>query len=875
MTRSVSPVAPRPLPSLAAVLYRHTRRLYLPTPQAGRRTPQALTEFVDGLAAHGQVVSRPLFEALSQLCDEQLRTVEEQAVGLALRELGAHRRHVPLFKGFPKTTPQDTYVFYLQRLLAFRHRSPGLPCALDGDERERGLSRAPSVTPERACVYGMFDPEAFGGCPVCHRRVGPETVEGREHSTLTQAREALRWVTRVDLGTDVQVQAAEVLTALLARVTPLSPADRDDLRVVLEFLGAGALPLLPEVVPVRETLALVLGVLLRRPEAEGAVLTRLADQVRTATDLLRVLEAAGGGDASLVGPVHSPRLPRALRRAVLERLEALDAQNLTEDLGRHAARWKRVGRNLHPFEFAARFPTVAVAFAALRGTLLVGDALGRQLRSAPGQLPGLRLEAGPDHERLRFIRWSGRVEAALAQGDMTAAALLGQRPGEFGRRLDALLRMTLPHGPAALGDVHRQFSAVVPRLTTPMLLLLRAHLPARGAAWPTRLVFPRSSPQAFALPDTRAVLPQSVTAPFVEAVTAELLARAGRLPHVELAVLDERLRTLPVPYAERSAARALVTLARGARLTLPAGRFARLFVHWMEHAQQRVDLDLSVALYGETWAFLGKCDFTHLRFAATGAVHSGDLTSAPAPLGASEFIDLDIETLRQRGVRYVVMTVLSFNGVPFETMAEAFAGYMLRASADGPVFEARAVEQRFDLRGSENLSVPLALDLGPGGAPTMCWLDTTPRARLMGEVVGHQVSGYEQVLGLSARRVLDAAGVEARPTLWDVAALHAAGRSDTVLVQHQNGRRSVYRRGGESPAAFLCRLTERQAPADGAASLPTTPALGFFLYHEQPLPPGSQVVALRSTVSQERGVDYRSFAQALGDLAPGASSSGR
>ncbi len=63
------------------------------------------------------------------------------------------------------------------------------------------------------------------------------------------------------------------------------------------------------------------------------------------------------------------------------------------------------------------------------------------------------------------------------------------------------------------------------------------------------------------------------------------------------------------------------------------------------------------------------------------AVHSGDLTSAPAPDGATEYVDLDLAALTAAGVRFVVPTVLSFNDVPFERLPDAFAGFM---ALDGP-----------------------------------------------------------------------------------------------------------------------------------------------------------------------------------------------
>ena len=868
-------VPARKLPSLRAVLYRLTDRVFLPEPLPGAQFSTALNKLGESFGQHNLVMTRALHASLAGLSGEQLAALAPELLNVSLSPLGAQVTHLPLLRNFRNNTPQDTYLFYLQRLIAYRDRDPGVPCAVSGDTALWGLSRAPSVTPQAACTYGMFDPELFGGCPVCHRWVGPDELLGRQARKLEASQEKLRWLRKMDLGTDQTGAVRALLSGLLARITPLSPQDRDDLRVLLSECGAQTLKLLPEKISQRETLAFVLGNLLNVPGAREAVLASFGAQVRTATDLLRIFDAAGGGDAALVGKLGRPKLPRSLRRAFLAHLETLDARTMTEDLHRHPARWKRAGEVLHPFEFAALFPNVAVAFAALRGSVPGQDKLGAGLRAS--RLPGLTL-AGPV-ARLRFNGWAGLTEKALAAGDVRGAArLLSQRPGELGRRLDALLRLTLRRAPEQLGEVQASTVAAVPKLTSPMLLLLRAHLAARMQEWPVRLVFPKASAQSFALPDVRDALPAEVTAPLRRAMEAELLRRAALLPRFASAVLDARLRDLPMPAAERHAARALVTLPRGARLTLPPGRFARLFVHWMESDTERVDLDLSAVFYDANWTRLGECSFRELRFAETGAVHSGDLTSAPAPLGASEFMDLDASVLREAGVRYVVMSVLSYNGVAFENMAEAFAGYMLRESAGAQVFDARTVEQRYDLRGQEQVSVPLALDLAggnpdAGGGSVLHWLDTVPKARAFGDVVGHQVGVYNDALALAASRIIESAAVGARPTLWDLAALHAAARCDEVTVLGDSGA-ELHRRGDDSPAAFLARLGS--AGESGADPVPPGPVLGAYLYRAYPLPPGSQAVSIRDQVDEltqagmfgEDGVHRRTFADLLSDLAP-------
>ena len=287
--------------------------------------------------------------------------------------------------------------------------------------------------------------------------------------------------------------------------------------------------------------------------------------------------------------------------------------------------------------------------------------------------------------------------------DAAAARLAQRRPGELVRRLDHLLRIARPDQIepllAALTEALPSVSAAV-LLSAIGALRVRATIPAGPASWPRcgrdpyrrcrptaavggplrRVFFPAgSTSRAHVIDDVRPPLPAPLLARAVGLLEGELLRRAAALAPVDVSIVDAGTDGLVVPFAERTAARALVTLARGSVLPVPAGRYLRLFCHWQENPGQRVDLDLSVALFDPQWNHVDTCDYTHLRVAGGGAVHSGDLTSAPAPLGASEFVDLDLRRLADQA-RYAVVVVFSYNDVSFVDMAEAFAGWMVRST---------------------------------------------------------------------------------------------------------------------------------------------------------------------------------------------------
>ncbi|MER5786470.1 MXAN_6230/SCO0854 family RING domain-containing protein, partial [Streptomyces mobaraensis] len=636
-------------------------------------------------------------------------------------------------------------------------------------------------------------------------------------------------------GPDALEAAARAeLTALLSRTGALSPQDGDDLDDLLADRHRTALDWLPKDVPGRETKARLLAWLLADPAAHPVTLPAATALITTATDVLRLLAVRSGGDAGLVDVPRFAAVPRPLRRALLAVLDGLDPLLVAEDLRRHAGLWKRAAERLHPFEHADRYPRAALAFADLRGFRLTDDALSARLRAVcPAD--------ARTGTRVALPGWAARVETALAAGDVdTALPLLARRPGELLRRLDHLLRLADGAGEDRTDAILTALGPAAARVSPAVLLSALGALRTRAAGdGRDRVFFPKGgTARAHLVPDGRAPLPAATVGRVVDLLTGELLRRAGTLPPTEVAVVDAALDGVVAPFTERTASRALVTLPRGSRLPVPEGRTLRLFLHWTESpASGRTDLDLSTAFFDASWRHVGTCDYTNLRFRKTAAVHSGDLTSAPPPDGASEFVDLDLGKLAKAGVRYVVAVVFSFNSVPFEELAEGFAGLMVRdePGGRGSVFDPRQVEQRFDLTGRAHACVPLVVDVAER---TMRWLDVVKG------VTGtyHAVHRHADDLALLGRGLTELFGSGARVGLGELARLHAAARARTVVVRWGEGTRRAYRRrDGEDVVCFARRIGS--ADEDGPVGVPA-PGLAF-LYHGDVEPaPGAEVFAL-------------------------------
>lgn len=528
-------------------------------------------------------------------------------------------------------------------------------------------------------------------------------------------------------------EAAQLFRRLLEARGSLMPEDKENLSWIVYSRGDTVITDLPDEVPFRENAALLAAALLRFT----GLGERARSYVKTGTDVLRVASAYSGGDVSLADNTRFARFSKSLRRWFLAALEA-DA-NLDESLWRHPEKFKRLGERLHPGEYAKRFPKAYDAF--------------RKLRSAD-----------------KPSTFASRVEGLLAEAQVQASlTLLVTRPGEFARRLDHLLRL----GNGEDGEaVMNAFAGIAPQLPSPLLLQLRKHFQSRDKQVKLRVVFPKGDlAKIKAVDNTLPPLDPAWCARIDQLCREALIANYAQRAPLGPCWLDERLKSYNVPFAMRSAAKSLHTVARGSRIPFPSGqgqeRETMRFFIWWRDGQSRTDLDLSAMVLDGNFVFQTALAYYNLK--ELGGYHSGDITSAPN--GASEFIDIEVPAFLERGSRYVMMVVSSYTTQPYCDLPECFAGFMHRAHpASGEIYEPRTVLNKFDLTANTTIAVPLILDLR---RREVIWTDLSLK-RNPSSV--NNVHGNRSSLSLLCESMVSLK----KPSLHDLFELHIEARGRTA-----------------------------------------------------------------------------------------------
>lgn len=810
-----------------------TLRAHRVSPPPGDRPRERFVrELETDAAALGWVLSPDLREAVSRVPKKLSVSWGDWLLATLQADVGGDLPWVPLFRRFPHSTPKNTDRLYIQRMIAATFQDDGPDCVLcGGQDTVRPVSPCGHLVC-RAC----FSSAEYTACPICHRRLDPTDPFLTLPTASEQAAGPPVRLRRLDVGRGAEIDAAGLRDDLATRLAPLSVAERDDLLVLIRATTApGDLSWLGDV-PARETKAVITAEALRvsDPGDRRTVIATVRDRWDTATDVARTLWAFSDGDPGLHVPrreeqgqswlerwrpfgepkqtVAIPRvapLPRPWRTAILERLDGMAMPTLVEDVLRHRTVWKRIAERLHPFEYSARFPKASAAFSVLRESW-------HPRESAPGKALLTAHEEGWVRLLERDDLVSGRprtlralVENALDDGDAGAVLdLLSDRPGDLIRRLDHVARLW-DGDPSPLADAARAAALTAsPRLVMSAMASVsqrdraivresavtehasreakagqragaeseHPRVGARAAAdeVASRVFFPRNgAANLWSGPDERKLLAEGLPAMLANAMSESLARRAARLSRFDIAVVDVDLKDVPIPAGTQTASDSSASLPRGARVVPLTAETLRLFLHWIDPDKVRVDLDLSVMLFDENWRRLDHCDYTQLR-STLGAVHSGDLTSAPGPLGATEFLDLDLATLRSHAVAWLVPVVFSYNDVPFENLTESIAG--IGVPFPGQHFDPAGVLVRYDLTGNSRASLPFTLNLIDG---SMRWLDL----HLPSHGYAHSVGTRGDRLG---ELVADLESLYSGPTRADsftLAMTHARARADAVLLR--------------------------------------------------------------------------------------------
>lgn len=480
-----------------------------------------------------------------------------------------------------------------------------------------------------------------------------------------------------------------VFTNLVGSKTSLSAQDKSDVEVIFTSCMNSS-NYLPKEIPLKENVALIGKLLFEKSPIKSSKV--IEPYFKTATDVLRLVTALSDGDISLAEHTRYRKLNRSERRMVMDLLA--HCGNLIEDLFRYRNEWLILGNIIHPFEFKAKkYTCVNEAFNILRN------------------------EKKP-------MMFNGAVFKLIQDGSVESAAnLLRNRPGDFARQLDKLLRDSKNQR-----EILDYFSEVAKDVSAPVLLQVAAHFRSRyGNNRPEmRIFFPKGNlAKSMMIRNELPDLNYSVCKSVITICNCALIEQYSKRDKLGNVYISDEFRNYLVPFSQRSASKAVKTIVRGSRIPLnDSTKAVRGFIWWTNtnnsnndsywsYDNGRVDIDLSAVAYDENWRYLRHCSYTNLRSDDFRLYHSGDITNG-GPVdgkGVAEFLDVDIDSVVKHGGKYIVFQVYSYTRQNFSDLPNCRFGWMERRDVDsGEIFEPSTVEMKMDLTAKSTVAIPVIFD---------------------------------------------------------------------------------------------------------------------------------------------------------------------
>ena len=201
--------------------------------------------------------------------------------------------------------------------------------------------------------------------------------------------------------------------------------------------------------------------------------------------------------------------------------------------------------------------------------------------------------------------------------------------------------------------------------------------------------------------------------------------------------IDEDYNNIMLTTSEKDSNVSLRPMTRGSRIKFnPNAEVLRFFVAWKNLDEKtlkelntayskldektlkeltpmysRVDVDLSALTFNENLEFNDVVAYYNQK--KSGFAFSGDITNAPE--GALEYIDVfDLERLKKKGNRYILMQIRSYNGYTFEEINSVYAGVMELTSIEAEEKKnmySTAITEGFQIASSERTTNTILVDL--------------------------------------------------------------------------------------------------------------------------------------------------------------------
>ena len=623
--------------------------LFVPDTMPSQKAIQPGTlELVAALRKHGFGLTENLLHAINGTTNEYRQSV----VKVIKEVLHVKLNWAPLIKNWEVPTGEG---FIDHLITAFYNQYPHLIKSDDYfdylyEESYKKENHKEPFTPKHerflACghyiPYGTFPLDRYNGCPFCGTPFELGEIEYQGQGSKLKILDLWR-----------EAEANTFFQNLLSSKTALDATQADSLKLLLPYFSVA-----PEThIGMKETLVLVVdSYIAQGKEAEaGACFS-------SPTDILRYLWYKRTGFLQIVEPKTIMKKDAKNNYHIVR---SLDLSMTVKERAQKELKLKysrqecaRVARWLNALPLSAEkaceimHPKREMWVRFIRALRLTEYSKKKGFEKLATLLDVFYNE--------RYSVWQAELNAAYLNMDSEKAfTLLKQRPGVFARSLFACMLWL------GADDTLSAFKEIIDQVPTRLLFTLNTY---------ADLYFSKEGKRSVqTIMGTRVEIPKHplVVESYNEEQLAEMKAKIEDLclwtiQHQfakeenknHFIYIDPQLYHIPLPIGDRSHnVHDFNATLMGTRFPLE-GNEIRLFMQWgKDLPAQHLDMDLSCRII-----YKDREDICYFgRLTTLGCQHSGDIRSIPDKVGTAEYINIDVNTLRQHKAKYVTFVCNAYS----------------------------------------------------------------------------------------------------------------------------------------------------------------------------------------------------------------------
>ena len=623
--------------------------LFVPDTMPSQKAIQPGTlELVAALRKHGFGLTENLLHAINGTTNEYRQSV----VKVIKEVLHVKLNWAPLIKNWEVPTGEG---FIDHLITTFYNQYPHLIKSDDYfdylyEESYKKENHKEPFTPKHerflACghyiPYGTFPLDRYNGCPFCGTPFELGEIEYQGQGSKLKILDLWR-----------EAEANTFFQNLLSSKTALDATQADSLKLLLPYFSVA-----PETrIGMKETLVLVVdSYIAQGKEAEaGACFS-------SPTDILRYLWYKRTGFLQIVEPKTIMKKDTKNNYHIVR---SLDLSMTVKERAQKELKLKysrqecaRVARWLNALPLSAEkaceimHPKREMWVRFIRALRLAEYSKKKGFEKLATLLDVFYNE--------RYSVWQAELNAAYLNMDSEKAfTLLKQRPGVFARSLFACMLWL------GADDTLSAFKEIIDQVPTRLLFTLNTY---------ADLYFSKEGKRSVqTIMGTRVEIPKHplVVESYNEEQLAEMKAKIEDLclwtiQHQfakeenknHFIYIDPQLYHIPLPIGDRSHnVHDFNATLMGTRFPLE-GNEIRLFMQWgKDLPAQHLDMDLSCRII-----YQDRSDICYFgRLTTLGCQHSGDIRSIPDKVGTAEYINIDVNTLRQHKAKYVTFVCNAYS----------------------------------------------------------------------------------------------------------------------------------------------------------------------------------------------------------------------